>query len=487
MYKKILINIGSGYFLKVIQIICGLITVPILISNDGLGLAGYGQLVVALSWIALLSMSFDGFRLVASRQIGKNKETIFQETRRVLVYFFLLSVTLSLFTSIFAGHLLPFLGLNDQEVSLIYCLLVFFVLEQLLYVTEQYFHSKFRTFIINILNISESIFRLCAIVIVFANQKGNQLDYFYIFIGTYFVKLFFYLIVISLNKEKPTFIHYKQESFKLFFRESIPLALKGIVIFLVFRMSVIYANKVLSPEIAAVFSIVFVTLRGYLTQLFVTVMRPMVIPLLASVQLNSMDSKKQFKYQSLIIIFEILTLSAVTFIAATSAIWLPFWLGDKFIQYQNIIGLAIWFLSIEIAYSLKSLILISQGLGRLLTKYSIVTCLLYLMVFFVIEYYYAFNLLFLVLMVVGFVFVYNGISVNYIFNRIMKIEKRSNGSLLCIILFGAINYYVNSYFNNQLMVLGVSLLIWFLMMIILIATSWSPIKYAFLNLKKITS
>jgi len=194
MYKKILINIGSGYILKAIQIICGLITVPILISKDGLGLAGYGQLVVALSWIALLSMFFDGFRLVASRQIGKNRENIFQETKRVLGYFLLLSIILSLFISIIAEHILPFLGLDNQKVSLIYALLVFFVLEQLLYVTEQYFHSMLRTFIINSLNITESIFRLCAIILIFTDQKGNQLDYFYIFIGTYILKFFFYLI-----------------------------------------------------------------------------------------------------------------------------------------------------------------------------------------------------------------------------------------------------------------------------------------------------
>jgi O-antigen/teichoic acid export membrane protein len=487
MYKKILINIGSGYILKAIQIICGLITVPILISKDGLGLAGYGQLVVALSWIALLSMFFDGFRLVASRQIGKNRENIFQETKRVLGYFLLLSIILSLFISIIAEHILPFLGLDNQKVSLIYALLVFFVLEQLLYVTEQYFHSMLRTFIINSLNITESIFRLCAIILIFTDQKGNQLDYFYIFIGTYILKFFFYLIIILLNKEKNIFPYRKQENFRLFMRESIPLTFKGVVIFLVFRMSVLYANKVLSPEIAAVFSIIFVTIRGYLAQLFVTVIRPMIIPLLASVELIEMDSEKKYKYHSLIIMFELLTLLAVTFIAATSAMWLPLWLGDTFIQFQNIIGLAIWFLSIEIAYSLKSLVLVSQGLGGVLTKYSIVTCLLYLMVFFVIEYYYSFNLFYLVLAVIGFVFVYNGISVNYIFSCIIKIQKNVLVSLLCIILFGAIIYYVNSQLNDQLIILRTSILIWFLMMVILLIINWSPIKFCCFKLKKITS
>ena len=49
MLKKIIIAIGTGYALKIVQTLCGLVTVPILIGDKGLGLAGYGQLAVITS------------------------------------------------------------------------------------------------------------------------------------------------------------------------------------------------------------------------------------------------------------------------------------------------------------------------------------------------------------------------------------------------------------------------------------------------------
>ena len=486
MLKSLIINIGSGYALKMVQICCGLITVPILISDKGLGLAGYGQLAVALSLSALMSMLFDGFRLIASKTIGSNKDTIYEETITILQCVVIIILPVACVVSLFAEQLLEFLGLRDQSTLLVYLISIYFLFDQLLYITEQYYHSNIKTFVINFANGVEGVIRLLFIVLVFRNHTGTLSHYFQIFIVTYCIKFIVYQVLINRSNKHKKIPYLKVARFQTFVRESIPLSFRGISIFLVFRMSIIYANKYLSSEAAAVFSIIFVTLRGYLSQIFVSVMHPMVIPVVSRISFTRISYDNLQKYRNIISVFEFMVLSIVSFTACFTPFWLTLWLGDTFLQYLSLISLAVGMLGIEVAFSLKSLVLVSQNLGGVLAKYSFVACIGYLITLLSFEYLGLVDLRSLTFLVVGYVYIYNYISVNHVFSRAFKSDWRANTMVLVTIISLIMSYIFIRSTNNDLNLFIITSVIYFLLLTCLLVTSWLPIKHTLKNYGKIS-
>jgi len=481
MLKKIIINIGSGYALKIVQIFCGLITVPILISEKGLGLAGYGQLAVALSLSALMSMLFDGFRLIASKTIGSNKDNIYEESIRVLRYFFVLLLPVVFVVSFFAKQLLPLLGLTGQSPLIVYLVSIYFLFDQLLYVSEQYYHSNIKTFVVNFANGLEGIVRLFLILLLFRDHFGTQVSYFSIFIFTYFIKLLAYQVLINRSNRHKTIPKFTVERFLGFIREALPLSFRGISSFLVFRMSIIYANKYLSSESAAVFAIMFVTLRGYLTQIFVSVMHPMVIPVVSRIRFAGVGDDKLKNYRYIICVYEFLVLSLVSLTAFLVPFWLPLWLGGSFIKYQAVISFAVGMLGIEVAFSLKSLVLVSQNLGGIMAKYSFVACVGYLIALLSLEYFGFVDLRWLTFIIIGYIFFYNGLSVNHIFNSIFRSDWRANAMVMVTIISLILSYLLFSSSNISFYIFIKAALIYCLSIFCLISVSWEPIKHTMNN------
>lgn len=484
MLKKLIINIGSGYALKVVQIFCSLITVPILISDKGLGLNGYGKLAVALSLSALMSMLFDGFRLIASKSIGRQHDLLYVQMFKVLQIFIVLSAPVLVTIALLANPLIPFLGLVGQPVAIVYLVVVYFVFEQLLYVVEQYYHSQVKTFVVNISNGIEAVVRLFLILIVFTNHQGTQSDYLLIFIATYLCKLLNYLIFIIIANTGKHLVLTSFSEIKFFIKEAFPLSLRGVSSFLVFRMSIIYANKYLSSEAAAVFSIIFVTTRGYLTQIFVNVMRPMVIPVVSRISFASVGDEKLTKYKNIISFYEYLALSSISLIACFTPLWLPLWLGDSFRQYQALFAFAVGILGIESAFSLKSLVLVSQNLGSVLAKYSIVACTFFLIVLFFLEHYGMFTLSWMTFCIIAYVLMYNGLSVNHIFNNSFGRSWRSTSLVFVISAVLLVNYLLFYSERNIYVLFGQAILSSALLLTCITAICWISIKYAVSNMDK---
>ena len=477
MLKKIIIAIGTGYALKIVQTLCGLVTVPILIGDKGLGLAGYGQLAVILSLSALMSMLFDGFRLSASKFIGKNKANLYEQVCKALQIFLLLTLLMASFIILLSRPLLLLFGLDNQPAVIIYCIAVYFIFEQLLYVAEQYYHAQLKTFVVNVLNAIEIICRLIFIINIFNGYGGTNLCYLLILLGTHVAKFFLYFMLIFYLNSKKYVYFLRIEEIKIFIKESIPLSLRGIANFLVFRMSIVYANNVLSAEAAAVFSIIFVTLRGYINQIFVNVIRPMVIPVTSGMNFLNMNNDKIFKYNIIISFYEFLIISAIAVIACFSPLWLPYWLGDSFKQYQGVCALAVGVMSAEAAFSLKSLILVSQGFGGKVARYSIFACMLYLLLLYFFKCLNTVFLHWIIMAIIFYILLYNGFSISYLFNKLYRCQWRSFLMILFVTIILSVNYVLFSVEEKAFAILLTTLSSSALILLGLTSIAWSFLRY----------
>lgn len=484
MFKKLLVNIGTGYVQKIIQVLCGLVTVPVLVSDKGLGLAGYGQLAVALSLAAMLSMSFDGFRLVTSKTIGRDTENVFNNLYHILMYMmFLLIIPISLFL-LFSSEIFILIELDSSTNLLMKYICIFFALEQLLYVSEQYFHSQFKTFLVNFTNSLEAIIRMLWIISVFKYGDGDVIEYFIIFNTLYFIKLIVYQIIIILNKKKNPIINNKINSFFVkFIIESLPLSMKGGVIFLVFRLSIILSNKYLSSEAAAIFSFIFVTLRGYLAQIFVSVLRPMIIPYLSRKKMSEMSFEDRNRYKDIFSVYELFVLLVVLMISMSCTIWLPIWLGSSFDPYLSIISFGIGFIGIECAFSLRNMALISQGHGNYLTILSIICCLFYVGITYYLIYQNMISLNALVFIVSAYLFAFDGISVNYLYNKKIIKDKKSFILLFFLLIFMCVQILISGYIlSENYFIFGACQ--WLLYTVFLFFIFKSPLHQVFLLVNK---
>lgn len=449
--KAIYRNITTGFTLKFVQLACSFLSVPILIADEGLGLHGYGQLAVALAVGALPSMLFDGFRLSVSRGMAINSNALFDATCLYTKYILFLCAPIVVLGVLFWHQIAEAAALNIDTRYVISYILLFFTLEQLLYIVEQYFHCLLKTSLLNIVNSLEAIIRLMGVGLIFQGQEGSIEDYFVLYIATYLVKISLYWALIASRRVEGGRIcrWSHRESFTTFFQDSSALSLKAIMTFVVFRFSVIYANRVLSSEAAAVYAIIFVTLRNYITQLFVAVFRPMIIPLTANDNIIDYDKNIRIDFELVLSFYEFVVVCAVLLMAASVTGWLPLWAGSEVASHHSLIAMGIAVLGIESALSMKGLILIGQGFGRILSVLSFVCCSFYGLSLYVLTEAVGINLLYLICLAAGYIIIYYGISVNVLYMKKMNGKLRSAlapiGSIVgALALFYILQNCVNS-------------------------------------------
>jgi O-antigen/teichoic acid export membrane protein len=442
MLRKIAINIGSGYAQKVVQTICGLITVPILLSDSGLGFSGYGELAVALSISALVSTMYDGFRLTASRRIGLSKSDFRSETYRLTLWILIVTLPAAIILVTFSTGIYALAGLTETSENLIYLIVSSLLIEQASYVIEQSYHAQLKTAFVNTLSSFEVLARMIAIWVIFSDGKQTIDTYFEIVIFTSAFKLIaMMLTTVRHQVSDRTFI---PTGFSTYVRESISISLNGISITLVFRISIILANKLFSSEMAAVFSITFLTIRNYLNQLFVSVIRPMVIPLASRFDLKNGHHERRYLYNNAIALYEVLVTTSTIFLAASITLWLPAWLGDHLNTYFSIIALAIIAIGLECALSLKSMTLFSQGSGRQVTASNTAWSIIYFTALWMLYILGLLSLSSLSISTCMYLFFCNGLSINFIYARKIHTIKSSIITTLSSVVSALLIYSIMS-------------------------------------------
>jgi hypothetical protein len=377
MFKRIIIGIASGYIVKVVQVACNLMLVPFLVSSSVLGLAGYGYMAVLLAAVGLIASGLDGWRLATSRRFGLAK------TMGEKIYLPLLLITVlpllicSVIACYFNQQTLALLGLGQLDNRIISLLMLYLFFEQLNALSEQCFHASAMTWLVNAVVLCEVVLRT-ACLFYFLSDNGSLQDYFFIFVCFMGCKYLFYIVLLAVNgfvgsltmqsvkREWPTFF------------ESLPLSLKSLSVFSVFRVTVIFVNRLFSPELAGIYSILMVTIRGYITQLFISVIRPMIIPLTASIDILALNDSRRKLLISTLNSFDFVVILSTVLLAIMSPIWLPLWLPIDVNEFLGLFMLGIIALGLEASTSVKNLLLISQGHGVVLTKVTVLAAISYL-------------------------------------------------------------------------------------------------------------
>lgn len=461
MLKKLSLVLGAGYLQKAVQVFCGLITIPILVSDNGLGLSGYGRLAVLLSISALLSMALDGFRLMASRDIGAGFDRLYQATIAHLVYSSVLALCLSLITVSLADPLLKLIGLEGLSRYLLYWACLFFTLEQLLYVLEQTYHAQLKTYYVNGINSIESIVRLAAIFLLFQLGSGDIATYFKIFTGTYALKVLLHLATLGFQcGQKEDFAPLQNVSttdFRRVLVSAYPLSLQAGAQFFVYRLSVIIANREFSAESAGLFSIVFITLRGYMTQLFVNVLRPLIVPNFSKIVLSRSSLPANLRHIDAVACYEAFVIVCILIIVATTSAWLPMWLGTTFHEFVPLFCAGVAFLGLESVTALRCLVLISQNHGTILSKTGISLSGMFVGGVYLFYSFGQLTLQVLVIAIFTYIVAYNVLAASFLYSRYIATVNRTIAPFGIISLLGI--YYIYSFVSASYSAVVSSLLL----------------------------
>ncbi len=422
MLKALLLGVASGYILKLMQIVCNLVLIPFLISNKVLGLAGYGQLSAVLATIGLLTALYDGWRLSCARRLGiaeKVGEAVYMP---LLVMTLVPIILLGLCAFFYGDYILVWLGFGDDFQNLALIIVVYFLFEQVNFLSEQCFHAKGKTWIVNSVLLLEVFCRTLTIYVLFTVWQPSIELYLKIFVAYMIIKYIVYGLWLitrrsAIGVDTLGFSIYREMGT---FYYSLPLSVKGLSIFSVFRLSVVVVNKYLSSELAAIYSILMVTLRNYITQLFVSVLRPMIVPLSAGIGLSQFSNQSQLR--SLLKNYELFVCTISLFVALLVPYWLSAWLQQDLSAYYFLYISGVAFFGLESSSSIKNFLLVSQGYAKILTLFALILSLVhvsYLSCIFLLHDMLAIQ--WVIMGVICFILLYAGISVPYLFSK--KIVK----------------------------------------------------------------
>ena len=387
MFKTIFIGASTAYVTKVVQMLVQFLIVPFLISEKQLGLAGYGSLFSILSLQFLLGMFTDGIRLSISKNVSQcvdDQVRQFQSLISATLFIglssaILLFIALSVKKSVISLFGLSYIA-DIEQLYFLTCLC--FLIEQSFFPIETVLHSKGQTWIVNMSISGEVVIRTLAVFLVFIFYNGNIKNYIGIFFLCLCFRKAFLLIIVLKNQSIYLFTDSKFifHEIKDFIKDALPLSLKGISSVLVYRGSVLLTNRVMGPEAAGLLTILVINIRGYIAQGLLAMLRPMVIPLTASLNLNSLDEEKQETIKSALGMYQLFVGFVCIGIGLSSPTWMHLWLGDNANNLVNISPVFIIAIGLEIAFSIQSYLLVSQGYGLYL---SIINTLLSV-VFFVL-------------------------------------------------------------------------------------------------------
>lgn len=460
-FREIILGLGSGYLQKLIQIGANIIIVPLMISDRALGLSEYGELMTILTVVAFFSMILDGARLSISRKVGQQRGAdnsgLGVSVAAMLLVLFIPIILLAFF----GEYLFSFAGLDQIGSSIILLSIILLFFEQLNYVLAQHYHSAGLTWQVNFLTTVLVILRFVVICLaVFFLQFSIEI-YLVIF-STFFLVQWIYF-VFDLCKRRVLVggdLSFETEELREVLHYSWPLSLKGLATFFVYRFGVIVCNRVIGPDAAAVYSLIFTTIKNYLGQIFVAVLRPMVIPITAAKDIANISQKNIQLLRSLLRIYDLFVVGAVFFVAFSADFWLELWLGDIFLEFSILFSLAIMIIALEVVSGIKALLLISQGFGKSLSLYSMLfAAVLIASLFYIMSTKEYASIEVVIYLTLFYIVAYNGMVVMRLFQK--NLGAIDTGSyILRLIVYacsGGAYFYAHSFSVGAALAIGFSI------------------------------
>lgn len=367
--KSLSTTLAAGYLAIAVQSLTGLIFIPFLVSEEGVGLAGFATIATLQAAVGLVAIGFDGYRQYVARGIALAFKDGDRKVLPVILQFVLFFATVVVGLWLMVSPLIfKWIGIDAKNVTAAACLAAAcVVIEQLSYVLECHQHATKRSWIPSSLGALDSVLRAILTIIFFKCFSATISQFFLAaFIGLS-IKLAILLWLSPIEGRLPDgkWVDQMISQYNAF-GQSMPLALNGIAPFVVFRGSVIIANAMLDGEQAGVIAIILLTLRAYINQGLFSVLRPMLIPRLTLVDFGGRTSGTSTRLTMYLDLFQVVTLFAGVLAVVSTPAWFTLWLGNSVKDYTGLaqITVAIYFL--EIAYGVQYSCLIAHNNGRTL-------------------------------------------------------------------------------------------------------------------------
>lgn len=362
--KHVVNSMLSGYVVVAIQAVIGIAMTPYLLAENALGMEKYGLLMLIQSSIAILSVLLDGFRLETAKTVGKSTNTNDQVINEIRVIALILSTFIGSIYIFFLFEIAPTYIHNITNEILIASMIFIgaFVLEQMYYSIDSYFHAIKKSILSNALSIIDSITRATLILIFFEFNEPTIINYAYSVFLSLSIKYLLSNIILRKFHSKPEQKITITSIIKVIklIKDFPGQTLQGISPYLIFRGAVILSGWRLGAEQAAVVAIFIQTIRNYFNQAVFSGLRPFILPYLSAIE---SDKSQRTSLNKFIFYYQIVVFIVGVCAATTAEYWFPLWLGEDLGKYYHLTWIVFLGYSFEVAFLFHYYDLIAKGQG----------------------------------------------------------------------------------------------------------------------------
>lgn len=381
MLRAFIVGAGSGYITKILQAACTAVLLPYLLLERNLGLTGFGEFSAIQALVAILILAFDGWRQSVGTTIGRQVAAGSMRKRDLgasIGWSFLGATGLALVAVLAVERILAVAGLNPSgEYKLVFMLLVGqMAVEQGLYPAVALLHAAKSTWRINVAVAVEVVLRTLAVFVWFSASSASISVYAVVILVSAVLRASWLAMRAfrQLEGGAPAAVDDVARG-RDTFSYSLSLLGASAAEYMIFRMPVILMSRFVGAEAAAVVSVLLNSIPNYLRQITWSVLRPMVIPLGATIDFSVLSPKSGERFEALLRTYQFLGFFVCACLGATAWFWLNIWLGSEWDKYASLLNILVLAIGLQLATAFQYQLLVAQNRGGYLAFWGILLAL----------------------------------------------------------------------------------------------------------------
>ena len=453
---NILKGILSGYLLKGVQLILSIVIVPFLLDPKVLGLESFGLAQALIAINGFFSIFTDGWRISQSREIARHIDSDPHSVSNVFGGCIKLSIIFSTIVLVsfivFKSSILRLSNIHlvgFQSFSLILVGFIFFF-DQSFAINEAAIHAIGRTSTVNAILGIESLTRNVAMLVMFSFIKASIFMYILLFLIGIIFKHASYISILakydffSMKAIRASSIKTGFETLKA----GLTISIGSLNLLLIPRASVLITNFHFGAEAAGIIAIIVNTITSYANQLFFSIIRPMLVPMMSRYRIQDATDKEKRLFYDASQVYSFLNILVIFVLIAFSPVLLSLWLGPSYNAMIFPTQIMLFGLSYSISVSIKRSFIISAGYETKLMFASLPLCLFFF-VLMVFSNYFEIGWQAVIFIVALNNFLSGGIVVDILFSRmktwelIKKIRNGFHNNILALIACWFIAYFLS--------------------------------------------
>lgn len=366
-----------GYGLKLLQIAATLVVVPFIL--DELGLDRYGRIFVVMSVLGVTTIATDGLKLSFARTISQSIADGPAATARFmgagLKAMLLVTVGVAVAAMLVRVPALELLGVPVEPEYVVAWSLAGWVVvvDSGLFSFHAYLTARGRLDLINALTGVEVILRNLAFVIVFMNFPPDAGVYLAIFLTGSFLR-YGAMIVYSIRRWPQDFSGMSEGRLRDSWAAvsySLPLTLDSVQHYAFQRFSIPLVNRFIGPAEAGLLALGINTISNNLAQVLFTVARPLLVPIAARLDLETMASSTRRLLLSVDALFAVCVASTMVPLIAVMPTVIGTWLGPDYDVLSFPAQILVAGTTVNVSYNVRRSLLIGQGFGAAIARVSV--------------------------------------------------------------------------------------------------------------------